>query len=347
MDAIQILADVGIQLKQWRRGQHYIRCPRCTTRKTDQHLSVYVTDEGHALWKCWRCGDFSGSTAAIARKLEWESKRKGRGTATNHGPGRTEQSQQPTTQGDSRERVDLEVKPVPPVDGPMPEHVAFEAKHAEFWASLEAVTADCPVGRYLTGRGCHLPAAADLRWHPDFGYLRPNSNWRGPCMVALITSAMTAAPMSFHFTWINPATYEKAPLERPRLLAKGMSKMGGVIRLCDDAELGEWLMVGEGIETMLSAQVLTGMPQAWAAIDAGNLAQMPIPDWLRSIVVVADHDKLNPRTGKRAGLQAASDLIERCIKTQTVHDVEVIYPPQEGWDANDMLQARRRAEGVA
>jgi hypothetical protein len=350
MDAVEILAEAGIHLSHWRCGQHYLPCPRCSTRKSDRNLSVLVTPEGHGKWKCWRCGDFSGSTEALAKKAAWEQRR-GAAAASK---GRNQRGPPPSPQGTADgpgahaqpRPHDPAVKPVPPAPGEVPEHVPFGPQHREFWLELDRITADCPVGRYLADRGCVVPDACHLRWHPDFGYLGPGS-WRGPVMIGLITDVLTCRPMSFHFTWVRPDGHGKAPLERPRMLARGMAKQGGVIRLCDEADLNAWLMVGEGVESMLSAQRLTGMPQAWAAVDAGNLGKMPIPDWLRQLVIVADHDKPNPRTGKRAGLQAASDLIDRCIAARTVHEVEVIYPPQEGWDANDMLLARRRAQGVA
>lgn len=343
MDAVQILAEVGIHLKQWRRGQHYMRCPRCTTRKSDQHLSVLVTPEGHALWKCWRCGNFSGSTEALARKAEWE-----RRTATpkvrdlpgpppqprdtSGGPGRPGASTQAS-------RPVPEVKPVPPAPSPdVPGQVAFEPRHAAFWEALEPVTASCPVGRYLLGRGCPLPSAGDVKWHPDFRCWRA-PNWRGPAMVGLITDVLTAAPMSFHFTWVRPDGHGKAPLERPRLLATGMRKQGGVIRLCDDADIGSWLMVGEGIETMLTMQKHTGLQPCWSCIDAGNFGRLPLPDWLRELVVVADHDKLNERTGFRPGLEAAAKLVERCARSGTVHKVRFAYPLRERTDFNDVGRA--------
>lgn len=321
MDAIGVLDSVGIHLRQWRAGQHYMPCPRCSTKKTDRHLSVLVTGEGHAKWKCWRCGDFSGCTEVEARRIEWQERQRQR-------EGRTAPRPAPAPRQPP-------VAPVTPLAGAEPEHAPFQAKHQEFWDGLEPITSTTPVGRYLAGRGCPMPAAgADLRWHPDFGHLHQRE-WRGPVMIGLITHALTAEPQSFHFTWLAKDGSGKAPLDRPRLMAKGMSKREGVIRLCDDADLNAWLMVGEGIESTLAAQQCIGLPQAWAAIDAGNLAVMPIPPWLLELVILVDHDKVNPRNGVRAGEAAAKMLEARCNEAGTVDRIWQVEHEREGWDFND------------
>jgi hypothetical protein len=141
---------------------------------------------------------------------------------------------------------------------PEPDRVAFGREHAAYWERLGPIAADAAVGRYLLGRGCPLPtASADLRLDPCRRHPHQR-DWVGPAMVARITDAITAAPLSFHVTWVSLDGAGKAPLERPRLIARGTTKRGGVVRLCDDTDVGVGLAIAEGIETALSATSASG-----------------------------------------------------------------------------------------
>jgi putative DNA primase/helicase len=60
----------------------------------------------------------------------------------------------------------------------------------------------------------------------------------------------------------------------------------GAIRL-DPAALET--VVGEGIETSASAGLLLGLP-AWAAVCAGNLAKLILPESVRIVTIAADRD---------------------------------------------------------
>lgn len=64
------------------------------------------------------------------------------------------------------------------------------------------------------------------------------------------------------------------------------------------------LGVGEGLETMLSARLLTGLP-VWATHTAGMLEATAVPDETRYVIVFADKDR------SERGRQAALTLIER------------------------------------
>jgi hypothetical protein len=228
---------------------------------------------------------------------------------------------------------------VPPAEGKVPERVVFGNRHQEFWDRCQEITADDVVGRYLIGRCCALPVpGAHLRWLPSYRHHHADCDWRGPCMVGLITDVLTGEPTSFHYTWIQPDGSSKAPIAKPRLLAKGMSKMGGVIRLSDPADLATWLIVGEGVETVLSALPEEPGRHAWSCIDSGNMASLPIPEWLDDIVILVDHDRPNKHTGRRAGTEAADELARRC--DPVVLHVRLNLPDREGDDWNNVVIAR-------
>lgn len=161
---------------------------------------------------------------------------------------------------------------------------------------------------YLQARGCHLPPGdGDLRCCQNLKH-KPTGH-TGPALVALVTDAKTCEPMTLHFTWVN-ADGTKANVDPPRLLLGGHRKAGGVIRLWPDEAVTTGLAVAEGIETALAlAHVYR---PAWACIDAGNLAALPVLAGIECLVIGADHDE--------AGLRAA----EACADRWTAAGVDVV-----------------------
>ena len=90
-------------------------------------------------------------------------------------------------------------------------------------------------------------------------------------------------------------------------------------------------MVGEGIETCLSAMQATGYP-AWAALSTSGLKALDLPEYLRDVIVLAD--------GDAAGEAAARACAWRW--TRQGRRVRIARPPQ-GMDFNDMLTRREEA----
>jgi putative DNA primase/helicase len=110
---------------------------------------------------------------------------------------------------------------------------------------------------YFASRGIHLTAPVALRFYPG---LKHPSGGIWPAMVALVTIGVDGQPIGIHRTFLARDGNAKAPVE-PQKMMLGPCR-GGVVRL---AEPGNLLMVGEGIETCLSAMQATGHP-AWAAL---------------------------------------------------------------------------------
>jgi hypothetical protein len=201
------------------------------------------------------------------------------------------------------------------------------------WHQALPITLGTPVATYLLQvRGCVLPHPdADLRWLS--GHRHP-SGYIGPAMIGLVTDAVTGEPMNLHQTWLRADGSGKAPVERPRLVLKNHRLGGGVVRLVEDAEVTTGLAIGEGIETALTA-LRAGFP-CWSCIDAGNLAGFPVLPGIEALTIVADHDRINPRTGKRPGVDAA----ERCAARWARAGVEVrLWAGRaEGSDFNDLAR---------
>ncbi len=101
-----------------------------------------------------------------------------------------------------------------------------------------------------------------------------------------------------------------------------MVSAGPAVRL---AAAGERLMVGEGIETCLTAMQATGEP-AWAALSTSGLRTLEIPEHVREIIVLADAD--------RPGEEAAQFAAHRWVSEG--RRVRIARPPK-GKDFNDLL----------
>lgn len=155
---------------------------------------------------------------------------------------------------------------------------------ARIWNRSAPVTGTI-AERYLRARGCAVPADGDLR------YLPPSERMPWPTMVALVTDFATGTPMTIHFTALAANGSGKAPIERPKRLLAAHRKQGGVIRLTPDAEVTAELGLGEGIETSQAvAKALGPLRPVWSAIDAGNLASLPVVPGIERLVIYADTD---------------------------------------------------------
>jgi hypothetical protein len=191
------------------------------------------------------------------------------------------------------------------------------------WARCLSITTDSVAGRYLIGRGCTLPHPdGHLRWHPR---CRHPSGHKGPALVALVTHAVTAEPMTLHTTWLTVDGTGKARLDKPRLLKSGYPKKGGVVRLWPDEEVNLGLAVAEGIETALAAAV--GFAPIWSCIDASNLGTLPVLDGIDCLTIVADHDPTGLKAAEACGRRWAEDGCE----------VRIWRSPVQGEDFNDFL----------
>jgi phage/plasmid primase-like uncharacterized protein len=134
-----------------------------------------------------------------------------------------------------------------------------------------------------------------------------------------------------HMTFLRHDGAGKADFRNPdyQRECRGVIR-GGAIRLAaHDPERP--LLVGEGIETILSATEIFGFP-GWSAIYAGGLKTIELPPVVRRIIIVADNDASG--TGQRNALAA----YERW--TTEGRSVRIKIPPVVG-DFNDVLIARR------
>jgi len=92
---------------------------------------------------------------------------------------------------------------------------------------------------------------------------------------------------------------------------------------------GETAYICEGYATAATVHEVTGA-SVYIAFSSGQLSAVAgiAKARERGIVIVADHDHINPATGTRPGIVAAE-------KAAKEHGARVVVPPIEGMDAND------------
>ena len=181
------------------------------------------------------------------------------------------------------------------------------------------------VERYLSARGITLGADMPLRFLPN--HLDRDGGKRWPVMVALMVDH-EGIPQAIHRTFLAPDGKGKAPIATPRKTLGIVA--GAAVRL---APIADRLVIGEGIETSISAGLMMGAP-AWAAISAPNLEfKLKLPTSITEIVVAADHDG--------PGLKAARAALARW-KAEG-RSVKIARPQTPGADFNDLWRARGSA----
>lgn len=225
-----------------------------------------------------------------------------------------------------------------------PEQIAKNRKQLSA-VSVKGVALDGndPVSIYLRDRvpGCDLSKInPDIFLHPGLPFYEEKEGGgvvkRGvfPAMVARAVDA-NRRPITLHRTYLTAAG-TKAPVKDPKKQMKGIRKLdGAAIRLIEVPE-SRVLGLTEGIENGLA--VATGYRyrlNVWSLLNCVNLSLADIPlGRFDKIIIFADHDKVNEKTGYRPGEHYANLLRTRL--QEMGFDVVIKMPPQEGIDFADI-----------
>jgi putative DNA primase/helicase len=154
------------------------------------------------------------------------------------------------------------------------------------------------VERYLRSRAITLqPPPPALRFHPALRHTPTGGTW--PAIVALVTRG--GIPCAVHRTYLDGGGRGKAPIQPDRMSLGPIG--GGVVRLAGSTD---GLMIGEGIETCLSAMQATGRP-AWSALSAVGLRSLDLPLSVREITILADGDDAGEAAARVAAARWISD----------------------------------------
>ena len=210
--------------------------------------------------------------------------------------------------------------PPAPLDGGSDSYDRTEAAR-RLWQRCRAIDGT-HAEAYLRARAIHRCRFPALRFHPTLFYRDGGGMRRLPALVAAVTGP-GGVVSGVHRTWLDPSRPAKAPVARPR---KALGRVHGLaVRFGDPAPAT--LLVGEGIETVLS--LVTAMPDtvAAAALSAGSLGAFAPPPGTARLVVARDNDP--------DGERAAERLARRCARAGVA--AHVLVP--DGEDFNDDLLA--------
>jgi hypothetical protein len=158
-----------------------------------------------------------------------------------------------------------------------------------------------------------------LRFHPSC-YYRPDSKsvlQQWPALIAAVTDERGDITGLLR-TFLARDGSNKAPLEFPRLAMGNLNGFAVRFGNADDV-----LVVGEGLETVLSVKLaLPGLP-AWSALTANHLRALPLPATLKRLYIAADNDP--------PGL-AARDVVQARAEQAAV-EVTTLLPASDDWNA--------------
>ena len=211
--------------------------------------------------------------------------------------------------------------PAAPATGSADTYDATEAAR-RLWRRCRAIDGT-HAERYLQERGLARCRFAALRFHPDLRYREGSSVRRLPALVAAVTGD-DGAVTGVQRTWLDPRSPARAGVATPR---KALGRVHGfAVRFGRPAD-GASLLVGEGIETVLS--LVTAVPEitAAAALSAGSLGAFAPPPGVARLVIARDNDV--------EGERAAERLARRCARAGVA--AAVLVP--RGNDFNDDLLA--------
>lgn len=207
-------------------------------------------------------------------------------------------------------------------EGPSPE----EQARNRVWRGAGTVTADSPVGLYLTGRVGRLWPSNAIRagkiWNAEVGQ-------KLDCMVSEITGK-DGQQVNLHLTFVSPDG-RKADIPTVKRVMPGTLPEGSAIRIWPAAKR---MGIAEGIENAMSAAMLYKLP-VWSAVSGAMLAKWTPPDEAEEILIFADHD--SNFTGQAKAYQLANRLV-----VQFKRKVKVMMPPLPDEDWNDHLRGLQR-----
>ena len=153
---------------------------------------------------------------------------------------------------------------------------------------------------YLRARAIQTGRFPALRFHPSLAYRDAAGRWRRyPALVAAVTGN-DGTLEGVHRTWLDPDRPVKAPVARPR---KALGHVHGRAVRFGQWDSGSTLLVGEGIETVLSLVTASPDTIAAAALSAGSLGSFVPPPELSRLLIAQDSDGQGERAALRLQLR--------------------------------------------
>jgi hypothetical protein len=158
--------------------------------------------------------------------------------------------------------------------------------------------------RYLCCRSLEPPYPDDLRFHPGLEYrcYRTGEITHHPALLAAVRDA-SGTLKGIQRTWLAPEG-GKARLYDPRRSLGHLHGNGLWLRHDDRDHPSGTLLIGEGVETVLSLRDATPGAALVAALSASHLSAFILPPWVRHLVIVRDNDPAGIRAARRLAARA-------------------------------------------
>jgi putative DNA primase/helicase len=150
---------------------------------------------------------------------------------------------------------------------------------------------------------------------------------RLPCMVALVRNIQTDEPQAIHRTALKLGPRP----ERIDRLSLGPTA-NGAIKLSLDGDVTQGLLIGEGIETVLSASLMLKFRPCWSVLSRSGIAKFPILSGIECITIAVDND--DSGDGQRDAATLAERLVAAGVEAVTAHSAL-------GKDFNDALRGSK------
>ena len=267
--AVDIARQSPIEAELARRGHRLRRvgrdlvgpCPACGG--TDRFS---VTPAKRA-WHCRRCAN-GGDVIALVQHLDGGNFLDAVQTLSGERPRRKRSGQEALAQMMARERQRQEEE-----EQAKRENETKTKNALRLWNEGTCIW-DTPAQAYLASRRCGdlFPPDRDavFRFHQRCAF----GDETHPCLLTLLRNIETNAPQAVHRTALTPDGQKiDRKMQGP--------KLGAAVKLWPQSCARDRLVIGEGIETVLSAALHfkhrgERLDPAWAAIDAGNLKTFPV-----------------------------------------------------------------------
>jgi putative DNA primase/helicase len=195
------------------------------------------------------------------------------------------------------------------------------------WRQAHAVTPTDPVARYLQHRGLWQEPVPDvLRCHPRLPYRHDDEHYTyHPALIASVQGPHGTVASVHRIYLTNSGAKADVPTPK-KSMPTPTTVTGAAVRLDSPHET---IAITEGIETGLAVSLTTQLP-VWAALTAGGMTTIIIPDNVRMVVICADHD--TGGTGERAAKQLARRMLAEGRR------VKILMPSTPGTDWADGLE---------
>jgi hypothetical protein len=147
-----------------------------------------------------------------------------------------------------------------------------------------------------------------------------------PALIALFRDVLTDQPKAIHRIALGPGGI---------LIAKRMlgRVAGAAVKIDCDTDVGQGLVIGEGVETCLAARML-GLKPCWALGSAGAIRSFPLLGGIDCLTILIDNDGPD-RNGRRAGPDAAAECSVRW--SAAGREVRRVLPRRTGDDMADLI----------